>query len=115
MDVKQSPIVLSHFQIRPLLRVFEEGVFEAESSADLNRTTEIVQLDQIGIHYQRGETLSWDDAAKIADSENKCYTLINGDVEEIRFFSETTNWSRSLMPTSGAPTMLGSRNRHASD
>jgi predicted methyltransferase len=99
-------IVLSHYQVKRLLTAREEGRESAETSPDLNRTTVTVMLDADGIRYPDGERLSWPDAETIAESENACFLLEEGAIQDIKVFSETTNWVRTLYPTEGAPTTL---------
>jgi predicted methyltransferase len=100
------PIVLSHIQIEPLLRVRATGDTSATTSADLGRSETTVTLDDEGVLYPTGERLRWDDAARIVKSDSVCFTLSDGEIAEIRVFSQTTNWVRSLYPTQSAPTML---------
>lgn len=100
------PIVLSHFQLEPLLRARDAGESSATTSADLGRSQAPVTLDGDGIHYPGGECLRWDDAARIAKNTSVCFTLGSGEIAQIRVFSQTTNWVRSLYPTQSAPTML---------
>ena len=98
--------VLSHVQIAPLLRAREAGDSSAATSADLGRSETRVTLDEQGVHYPDGELLGWEDAARIAKNTSVCFTLDGGEIGEIRVFSQTTNWVRSLYPTRSAPTML---------
>ena len=98
--------VLSHVQIAPLLRAREAGDSSAATSADLGRSETRVTLDEQGVHYPDGELLGWEDAARIAKNTSVCFTLDGGEIGEIRVFSQTTNWVRSLYPTQSAPTML---------
>jgi uncharacterized protein len=102
------PIVLSHVQIEPLLRLraFDAGEQVVTTSADLGRSETAVTLGDEGILYSAGERLLWEDASRIVKSSSVCYTLSDGKIEEIRVFSQTTNWVRSLYPTQSAPTML---------
>ncbi|HEX5368186.1 MAG TPA: methyltransferase domain-containing protein [Dehalococcoidia bacterium] len=100
------PIVLSHVQIEPLLRARAAGEASATTSADLGRSETTVTLDDEGVLYPTGERLRWDDAARIVKSDSVCFTLSDGEIAEIRIFSQTTNWVRSLYPTLSAPTML---------
>jgi predicted methyltransferase len=100
------PIVLSHVQIEPLLRARDAGDTSATTSADLGRTETRVTLDDEGILYPTGERLRWEDAARIVKSDSVCFTLSGDEIAEIRVFSQTTNWVRSLYPTQSAPTML---------
>jgi predicted methyltransferase len=89
-----------------LLRVRATGDTSATTSADLGRSETTVTLDDEGVLYPTGERLRWDDAARIVKSDSVCFTLSDGEIAEIRVFSQTTNWVRSLYPTQSAPTML---------
>ncbi|HEY7341375.1 MAG TPA: methyltransferase domain-containing protein [Ktedonobacterales bacterium] len=100
------PIVLSHVQIEPLFRARAAGESSATTSADLGRTETRVTLDAEGVLYPTGERLRWDDAARIVKNNSVCFTLSGDEIAEIRLFSQTTNWVRSLYPTLSAPTML---------
>jgi predicted methyltransferase len=100
------PIVLSHMQIEPLLRARAANEASATTSADLGRTETRVTLDDEGILYPTGERLRWEDAARIVKNNSVCFTLSGDEIAEIRVFSQTTNWVRSLYPTQSAPTML---------
>jgi uncharacterized protein len=100
------PIVLSYVQVDPLLRARAAGDVAATSSADLGRSETTVTLADEGIFYPTGERLRWEDAARIVKSSSVCFTLEAGEIAEIRAFSQTTNWVRSLYPTKSAPTML---------
>lgn len=100
------PIVLSHVQIEPLLRAREAGEATATTSADLGRSETLVTLDDEGVFYPTGERLRWEDAARIVKNDSVCFTLSGGEISDIRVFSQTTNWVRSLYPTLSAPTML---------
>lgn len=99
-------IVLSHVQVAPLLRAHEAGESTVATSADLGRSETQATLDQEGVHYPNGEVLRWEDAVRIAKNTSVCFTLSGDEVSEIRVFSQTTNWVRSLYPTQSAPTML---------
>jgi hypothetical protein len=101
-----EPIVVSYVQIVPLLRLRQTDQPTAEMSPDLGLTTVPVTLTAEGAQFPDGEVLSWADAETIAAEENKCFVLQDSTIDEIRVFSEHTNWVRSLMPTTGAPTML---------
>jgi predicted methyltransferase len=101
-----EPIVVSYVQIAPLLRLRQSGQATAETSPDLGLTRVPVALAAEGACFPDGEVLSWADAEVIAAEENKCFVLQDGTIDEIRVFSEHTHWVRSLMPTTGAPTML---------
>lgn len=99
-------IVLSHVQVAPLLAARRGGATNATSSPDLGLTTATVALIDAGARFPDGQLLNWADAAAIVDDENKCFTLIDGAISPISFYSERTNWLRTLFPTRHAPTML---------
>lgn len=99
-------IVLSHYQIRPLLEARAAGAASAEVSPDLNRTTVTVALDADGVRFAGGRRLGWADAETIAASDNVCFLLEEDGVRPIRVFSQVTNWVRTLYPTEHAPTTL---------
>lgn len=104
-------IVLSYVQIKPVLRARRHGDIATGAtgvslSPDLGLTTVAVTLDDAGIAFPTGERLSWADAETIAESETICFALESGGLRKIQVFSETTNRNVSLMPTTGAPTLL---------
>jgi uncharacterized protein len=99
-------VVLSHVQVQPLVRARGSGESTATTSADLGRSQLDVTLSDDGVHYPGGELLRWEDGARIVKSDSVCFTLSGGEIGEIRAFSQTTNWVRSLYPTASAPTML---------
>ncbi|MEO8396123.1 MAG: spermine synthase, partial [Chloroflexota bacterium] len=84
MTVEQG-IVLSHFQIKPLLkqRRFDPQTSSASLSSDLGLTTVDVALDETGILFPGGERLTWEDAAAIAESENGCFVLEADGIRKI--------------------------------
>lgn len=98
--------VLSHYQAGPLLQARDAGQAEAEVSIDLGLTTGAARLDAAGVRLPGGERLPWGAVEAIAAADNVCFLVEAGEIREIRAFSETTNWVRSLYPTAGAPTML---------
>lgn len=99
-------IVLSHYQAAPLLRARASGQPTATTSLDLGRTQVEVALTSDGILLPTGATLAWSALQRISDAASKCFLVEQADVREIQVFSTSTNWLRSLYPTSGAPTML---------
>lgn len=101
-----STTVLSHYQVRPLLEAHEAGQTLTTVSPDLSMTVVRVELDEEGVAFPGGAWLSWGLVKEIAAAENKCFEVGDGVIKEIRVFSETTNWVRTLYPTAGAPTTL---------
>src|SRR3712207_3710851 len=100
-------IVLSHYQAAPLLKARKAGDRSAVTSPDLGLTRVDVELTEEGVRFPDGAWVSWPSLEKTAKSDTKCFLVEeDGSVWDIQFFSETTSWVRSLMPTEGAPTML---------
>lgn len=99
-------IVLSYLQVEPLLKAKQAGKSNLVISPDLGLTKAEVALESQGVRFPNGETLSWEEVARIADHQKKCFVIADGKAREIQAYSGSTNWFRSLMPTSGAPTTL---------
>jgi predicted methyltransferase len=99
-------IVLSHFQVAPLLKAKQAGQPMALISPDLGLTQVEATLEASSAVFPGGERLSWEAAAKITDSPNNCFALENDRIRAIQAFSEHTSRAHSLMPTAGAPTLL---------
>jgi hypothetical protein len=98
-------IVLSHFQVAPLLKAKHSP--SAMISPDLGLTQVEVKIETDGAVFPDGKRLSWEDADKIVASSNHCFALEKkGGVRAIQAFSEYTNRAYSLMPTENAPTLL---------
>lgn len=98
-------IVLSHFQIKPLLLAKQAQQNGAAISLDLGLTETRAALDANGISFD-DLCLQWEDAEKIARDENSCFALDANGIHKIKTFSEFTNRAYSLYPTRSAPTML---------
>ncbi|MGW8250516.1 MAG: class I SAM-dependent methyltransferase, partial [Anaerolineales bacterium] len=101
-----QPIVLSHYQTRTLRERFAAGDTSLGVSPDLGMTSVQVFLDQDGVHFPQGEHLTWGDVETINSFENNCFTLMEGELQKILLYSEASAQVYSLMPTTGAPTML---------
>ena len=102
----QNPIVLSHFQIEPILAARQKGQQTIEVSPDLGLSRVTVTLTPEGVIFPSGEQLSWQNIEKIKKSQTNCFLLENGSIKAIQVFSEETNRVCSLLPTRGTPTML---------
>ena len=103
-------IVLSHFEVTPLLEARRALVVSGPSSAtvspDLGLTSVKVMLSHGGVTFPSGEELDWASVKEIAKSETKCFRLRESTLSEIRVFSEVTGRVCSLYPTGGCPTMV---------
>jgi predicted methyltransferase len=99
-------IVLSYIQAKDILRARQAGKTTTTVSLDLGLTTTEVAIEQRGVCFSDGQTLSWGDLETIEASERGCFVIEENAPAKIQFFSEETNCLYSLMPTEGAPTML---------
>ncbi len=99
-------IVLSHFQVAPLLDAKRAGQSSVATSTDLGLSTIDVALDGDGVVLPGGQRLTWATLEEIYADKNACFHVENDAVEAIQGFSELTNRFYSLLPTSSAPTML---------
>ncbi len=99
--------VLSFVQTRPLLAAGDSGAEAASLSLDLGLSVVEVRLHSAGIVTLDGRQLDWDTIEAIAADEQVCYVLKEkNSTRTIEAFSERLNRFYSLMPTSGAPTVL---------
>jgi len=99
-------MVLSHYEVKYLLKARREGRNTASISPDLGLTTVEVELSAEGATFPSGEELDWASVEEIAASETKCFYFQGSTLSEIRVFSETTGRVCSLYPTGGCPTMV---------
>jgi predicted methyltransferase len=99
-------IVLSHFQVESLLAARQAGRASARTSLDLELTTADVTLEDNGVRFPDGQSLTWQDLETIRASERGCFVIEKSIPRKIQFFSEQTNQLYSLMPTERVPTML---------
>lgn len=95
---------MSRFQAGRILDSWgRPGLIE---SPDLGLTTVPVSFDGLHAVFPDGTRLSKDTLLTVRKAERKCFVCDSDGTVEIRVFSETTGWVRSLCPTTGAPTML---------
>jgi predicted methyltransferase len=98
--------VLSRFQATGLLQAWAAGRQASETSLDLGLSRREVRLDAAGIHADGRWLIDWPQLQAIADSENGCFRLADGAVEEIRGFSQASQRPLRLFPTAEAPGLL---------
>lgn len=100
------PVVLSYSQAGMLLDARREGRALLTISPDLGLTTVDVAITPEHVLLPGGQELSWSQVQEIYTARSVCFALDKGDLRKIQAFSEDTNRLCSLMPTSGAPTLL---------
>jgi predicted methyltransferase len=99
-------IVLSHFQVSPLLEARDADATRVQTSLDLGKTVaELVVVGDV-VQFPDGQALSWDVIEQINASGNSCFLIEDDKARKIQEFSELTDRLYSLMPTGAAPTML---------
>lgn len=101
-----SPPVLSHVQVGPLLQAHHRGERAATISMDLGLTTAEVELQADRAILPDGQWLPWEEMEEIAREESACFVIKEDTAEKVQRFSDSLNRFYSLMPTGGAPTML---------
>jgi len=99
-------MVLSHFQVEPMLQAGARSRETIFASLDLNLTTSEVYLHENGIVLPDGQSLTWHTLELIADDEVGCYHIEGGQAKRIQVYSEDLDRSYSLMPTPRAPALL---------
>lgn len=97
-------IVLSHIQATVLIQ--NQKANTVKISPDLGLSTVQVDLDDCGVRFPKGENLSWESIREIAESENSCFKVAEGEIESIQAYSDTFERMYTLYPTESAPTML---------
>jgi predicted methyltransferase len=97
--LRMSGTVLSHFQIRPIMRARRTGQISATTSLDLGRTTCQVQLANDRVELPDGQRLGWNTLKEIADDDVGCFVIEGGQAKKIQVYSEEFDRHYSLMPT----------------
>jgi len=100
------PIVVSHFQMKPLLDARRSGATVASISLDLERSTTDVQFTPDGVLFSDGQRLPWATIEDIAANDTACFLVESNAATKIQAYSEALNRFYSLMPTAKAPTVL---------
>lgn len=99
-------MVLSSYEVAPLLAARRAGAARVESSPDLGRSRVEVGLEEEGARFPDGALVRWELLEEIAASPQQCFRIEEGEAREIRVFSEETQWVRTLWPTGGPPTTV---------
>lgn len=101
-----TKLVLSHFQVLPILKARQDGQSSAVSSTDLGLTTAEVKLYPDRVSFANGDSLTWNSIKEINANQTTCFLVKNNALQAIHGFSELSGLYYSLMPTGSAPTML---------
>jgi len=101
-----SSIILSHIQVGPLSAARQAGHATAITSPDLGLSQVEVALEPEGVRFPGGQWLSWEQIAAIAAHETTCFVLEETTLRKAQAYSDEPDRFYSLMPTTGAPTVL---------
>jgi predicted methyltransferase len=99
-------IVLSYFQAQEILAAHQANQDSVMVSLDLGLTTDKVIIESEGVYLPYDKTLTFDGLELICESPRSCFIIEADGPRKIQTFSEADNKVYSLMPTSGAPTLL---------
>ncbi len=100
------PLILSHYQAKPLLAAIEAQHTSCTSSPDLGLSQCQVVLEGGTAVFPSHPRISITQLQHIVDSELSWFQVIDGELEKVQFYSDVLNRYYSLMPTESAPTML---------
>lgn len=99
-------IVLSSVQAQTLLTARTAAHSQAVISPDLGRSETTVGLTDVGVQWPGGVQTNWADLEYIATNPQTCFQVREDGIAKIQRFSPAFIRLYSLMPTTGAPTML---------
>jgi uncharacterized protein len=99
-------LILSHYQVDPLLGRRSKGGALLSASPDLNRSLVDVILRPDGVEFSGHPMLPWESLEMIAGQPNACFVVENGIPRPIQAYSGLLDRYYSLYPTAKAPTML---------
>jgi len=99
-------LILSHFQVQPLLKLRASIPAKVEISTDLGLSKTHFTLAQEGLVLPDSESLTWSLLEEIAANPNSCFTWDGEKLGKAAFFSEQSGRVYSLYPTPAAPSML---------
>lgn len=99
-------MILSHHQTQLLLQARTAGAGSTVISPDLGLSQTGVRLDAEGVRFPAGAFAGWTEIAHIHKNPQACFRVTSEGIGKVQVFSEAFNRLYSLMPTTGAPTML---------
>jgi hypothetical protein len=102
----QNTLVLAYQQAEVLLHARAARQPTAQVSPDLGLTSAEGELSAEGVHFASGQRLTWEQIEEIAATDVVCFAVHDDTLHRIQAFSTRLNRGYSLMPTSGAPTIL---------
>ncbi len=100
------PVVLSHFQAKTILEARSNNLAVVKTTIDLGLTESEIRLEEHGAQLVTDNTITWSDLNDISKRETGCFSISQGQIWKIQLYSDLMDRLYSLMPTTGAPTML---------
>ena len=99
-------MLLSFYQTKVLLAAREARASHVEVSLDLGLSVARVSLTPAGVHLSESLLLTWERVAHIHNNPQAVFRATAEGLEKVQIYSELYGRLYSLMPTTGAPTML---------
>ena len=97
--------ILTSIEARRLLYALRTGASSVSVSLDLGRSRTDLALHEDGVCIGDARVTA-ESLRQVADEDGKCFAIENGEAVPMIVFSEHTGWSRSLVPTTDAPTTM---------
>jgi predicted methyltransferase len=98
-------VLLSAYQVRPLLEFRKKAAVTAASSVDLGISKVEVQLTEEGVVFP-ARLVTWSELDEIQEQDRRVFFVTESGIQPVQTYSETTGWVRALCPTRSAPTVL---------
>ncbi len=98
--------LLSFYQTKELLAARKAGLSEIDVSLDLGLSFARVQVTPERMLLPDNLSVTWEEVTYIHRNEQAVFEITDAGIEKVQVFSETFGRLYSLMPTTGAPTML---------
>jgi predicted methyltransferase len=106
MKTEGMKIVLSWYQVEPVLKSHKQGKNVSEISPDLGISQVKVHMETDGMSFADGRYIPWEQLEEINRNRSSCFVLEEGQLRKVQAYSELLQRYYSLMPTSSAPTLL---------
>lgn len=97
-------IIISHYQLENIS--FQGKTYTTLISPDLGLSEIIVTVTENELILPCGTRINKKKIFEMLSEKNTCFKLDGDSIKPVRYFSERSNCSYSLMPTRKAPTML---------
>ena len=78
-----GPMILSHFQVRPMWAARQRGAERVVTSLDLGLTSVEVELRPDGVRLAEDVVLSWMQLNEISEAEVSCFQVIGGAIKKL--------------------------------